>query len=193
MEDKELIALIIADPTKGMSALIDAYGGAVNSICSHMLRGCDSSYVEDAVQESFLHIWKIISKGKVFNKSLKSYLYQVARNCAYDMLKTYCKEAHISMDQMLYESVEEFISLDNKDLENQVAVKDQYNTIHKVMEEMDEPDRTIFILRYFYNYTVKEISQKTNLQQDNVESRLRRKKKHLKETLKKRGVTYGQE
>ncbi len=54
--------------------------------------------------------------------------------------------------------------------------------MHEVIKEMEEPDRTIFILRFFYYETVKVIAETVHLKEDNVESRIRRGKKHRKKT-----------
>lgn len=60
--------------------------------------------------------------------------------------------------------------------------------MHEVIKEMEEPDRTIFILRFFYYETVKVIAETVHLKEDNVESRIRRGKKKLKAELLRRGV-----
>ena len=53
---------------------------------------------------------------------------------------------------------------------------------------MEEPDRTIFILRFFYYETVKVIAETVHLKEDNVESRIRRGNKKLKAELLRIGV-----
>ena len=68
--------------------------------------------------------------------------------------------------------------------------KEIFQTVHNVIDKMKEPDRTIFLLRFFYNYTVKEIAGRLHLKEDNVESRIRRNKKKLREKLKERDVFY---
>ena len=62
--------------------------------------------------------------------------------------------------------------------------------MHEVIEDMKEPDHTIFLLRYFYFFTVREIAVQVNLKEDNVESRLRREAKKLRKKLLERGVLY---
>ena len=62
--------------------------------------------------------------------------------------------------------------------------------VHEVIDAMQEPNRTIFILRYFYFYKVKEIASYLKLKEDNVESRLRRGKKQLQDRLLSKGILY---
>ena len=45
-------------------------------------------------------------------------------------------------------------------------------------------------MRYFYNFTIREIAEQMQLKEDRVESRLRRDKKKLQKILLGRGVLY---
>lgn len=191
MEEKKLIELIKKDSQKGISVMIDLYGTTVHTVCRKILYGCDESYIEDSMQDCFVNVWRHIAKGNKINKSLKAFICQVARNSAMDTYKKYAKEKHISTDQMLYESVESLVWEVSENFENDVERKRDYDIVHQVISEMDEPDKTIFLLRFFYNFKVKDIAKKVNLTEENVENRLRRKKKKLQEKLQERGVTYG--
>ena len=74
------------------------------------------------------------------------------------------------------------------DVEREFSRKHNERIVHEVIKEMEEPDRTIFILRFFYYETVKVIAETVHLKEDNVESRIRRGKKKLKAELLRRGV-----
>lgn len=187
-KEKELLILLQRDPEGGICRIIEEYGAAVKTICSHILRTCDQGLIEDAVQESFFHLWKNIIEGKKIKKSIKAYLYQIARNCALDSLRYYQKQQCLSIDNMEYEGIEELMLKTNTNVEEIFARNYNYQLVHEVIEEMQEPDRTIFILRYFYNYSVKEISKQVELKEDNVESRIRRNKKKLQARLLKGGI-----
>ena len=53
---------------------------------------------------------------------------------------------------------------------------------------MKEPDRTIFLLRYFYFFKVKEIAERLELPPKKVENILSRRKKDLEEILLEGGI-----
>ena len=188
MENKEILLLELfrTDSHKAVGELIDLYSGGVSSICSHILRDCDRSLTDDAVQETFVRLWESLSKGNK-PKSLKAYTYQTARNCAVSVLRSHQKQNNLSLEQLQYTGIEELVSADCN-TENQADIACNYKIVHQVVEEMEEPDRSIFVLRFFYNYTLKEIAKRLNLKEDNVESRIRRNRKKLKEKLQERGV-----
>ena len=66
--------------------------------------------------------------------------------------------------------------------------KQQEQIIHRSVDEMDEPDRSIFILKYFYFLKNREIAEKLNISLKQVENRLARNKEKLKAKLMERGI-----
>ncbi|MDO5011350.1 MAG: sigma factor-like helix-turn-helix DNA-binding protein, partial [Intestinibacter bartlettii] len=73
---------------------------------------------------------------------------------------------------------------------------DEYSKLHNkkiiktTLDNFKEPDRSIFILRYFYFEKVKAIASKLNLSEKKVENILYRSKTTLKEELIKGGIIY---
>jgi RNA polymerase sigma-70 factor (ECF subfamily) len=189
-KEKQLLQLFRTDSRQAVCQLIDLYGGAVTAICRHILRACDGSLIEDAVQDTFVRLWKNLSVGNVPQVNLKAYTYKTARNCAISVLREYKTENNVSLEQLQYTGIEEIACIAGNVTEDTADKESTFETVHKAIEEMTEPDRSIFVLKYFYNYTAKEISIQLNLNEDNVESRLRRNLKNLRNNLKKRGVSY---
>ena len=190
IRDTELIELLCKDVQRGMALLIDRYGGAVKSICSHILRNFDSSVIEDSVQDTFVSLWENLTREKKKVDNLKAYVYQCARNQALSDLKKYRQEQGLSLDEFQSTGIEELVSTSRTTTEKQAEVSIGFQCVHKVLDEIGEPDRTIFVLRYFYNYAVKEICQYLKINEDNVESKIRRCKQRLKNKLEERGVFY---
>ncbi len=190
IKETELIELLRRDVQRGMALLIDCYGGAVKSICSHILRNCDSSIIEDSVQDTFVSLWEKLTGDDCRVQNLKSYVYQCARNQALTDMKKIREEQNLSLEEFQYTGVEELVSTSRTATEKQAEVSIGFQCVHNILDEIGEPDRTIFVLRYFYNYTVKEISRHMKIKEDNVESKIRRCKQRLKTKLEERGVFY---
>lgn len=55
---------------------------------------------------------------------------------------------------------------------------------------MEEPDKSIFILRYFYFEKIKDISSRLGLSPKKVENCLYRQKDKLKKALIEGGIIY---
>ncbi len=181
-EEKKLLRLIRRHPDKGMGLAIEKYGDAVKTICCSMLREYGAEDVEDAMEECFVRIWQIALKptGKI--QSLQSYIYQTARNCAWDVLRQKGKHQAWSLEAL--EDMGSFIEPEApEDTERQVMDRIQKEECLRVIRSFEEPDKSIFLMRFLYEYKVKDIAATTGLAEDNVESRIRRGKKKLQSIL----------
>lgn len=183
MEDRKLLRTIERNPEKGIAIALDLYGGAVKTICRDILAGGTAEDVEEAIAETFVRLWRY---GKSFRPdrgtSLKSYIYGIARNAAMDKRKA----LHIGETVSQTEGTE--LSDAGADIEGLFLRREEELAVRQVVAEMDEPDRTIFALRFFREYKVKEIALKLGISEKQVENRLFRCKGTLKKKLKERGV-----
>lgn len=172
MTDEKLIALIKKKPEKGLSVAIELYGGAVRTICRSVLENRED--VEEAVSQVFYRLWKY--SGSYNGKgSLKSYIYSIARNAAFDAAKAAPVEY-------------EWDNIDTETPETLFIKRQREQLIHQIVDELPEPDRSIFILKYFYFFKNREIAQKLNLSLKQVENKLARNKEKLRAKLIERGI-----
>lgn len=183
-KDRKIIKLLKKSPEGGIKMAIDTYGAAVNTICKNILINLNSEDIEEAISDTFFKLWKNVDNfNHEKNKSLKSYIYAIARNTCFDKLKT------SNCNTSLFE-------IDENDLGIDVNMEDEYSKLHNkkiiktTLDNFKEPDRSIFILRYFYFERVKVIASKLNLSEKKVENILYRSKTKLKEELIKGGIIY---
>ena len=183
-KDRKIIKLLKKSPEDGIKMVIDVYGSAVNTICKNILINLNSEDIEEAISDTFFKLWKNVDNFNVEkNKSLKSYIYAIARNTCFDKLKS--SNCNTSL-----------FDVDENDLGIDVNMEDEYSKLHNkkiiktTLDNFKEPDRSIFILRYFYFEKVKVIASKLNLSEKKVENILYRSKTKLKEELIKGGIIY---
>ena len=183
-KDRKIIKLLKKSPEDGIKMTIDVYGSAVNTICKNILINLNSEDIEEAISDTFFKLWKNVDNFNVEkNKSLKSYIYAIARNTCFDKLKSF------NCNTFLFD-------VDENDLGIDVNMEDEYSKLHNkkiiktTLDNFKEPDRSIFILRYFYFEKVKVIASKLNLSEKKVENILYRSKTKLKEELIKGGIIY---
>lgn len=185
MTDKELVLLLKQNPGQGIHKLMTIYGGAISTICRNFLYDCSESDIEEAIADTFIHFWKYREKFELKdNYSLKSYLYAIARNTARDLRRKMQKEDIFSIEELSLELPSEF------HLENEMERKQCEAILHTCLEEMKEPDKSVFLYRYFYGYKVKDISQLLSLTPKQVENILFRGKDVLRKDLLKRGIFH---
>lgn len=185
-KDKKLISLLRKNPEKGLTLALDIYGGSVKTICKNILYDCKSEDIEEAISDTFFKIWKNLDKYKLEKDiPLKAYIYAIARNTALDKRRSLKGNSIVLPIEENYLGV--YISVDdNYDRKiNNAIVRDAINN-------MGEPDKSIFILRYFYYEKVNDIANRLNVSPKKVENCLFRGKDKLKKSLIERGVTYEQ-
>lgn len=182
MTDKDLINLIQEDPERGIALAVDLYGGVVKAICYNILRGFNQDEIEEAWSEAFVKLWKNADKFDSNKKaSLKTYVGTIARNVALDVRR--------KTNRVTYDELEEDSIIDlSVNIEDDYAKKQNEKVVHEAVDAMEEPDRSIFILRFFYLNTVKDIASKLAIKPKQVENSLFRKKEYLKDALIEGGV-----
>lgn len=115
MSDEKLLIIIRKNPDKGISKLIDLYGGAISTICHNFLYDCSEYDVEEAISETFIKFWKNLDTFELNPKyTLKSYLYAIARNVARDKRRTLQKGNIFSAEELS-------LDLPAKDTTEQIA------------------------------------------------------------------------
>ncbi len=186
IEEKQLIKCLQQSPEEGMMQIIDLYGKPVLNICRHILR--EEEAAQDASQETFIKLWKFILAGKHVKSSLKAFVYQIARNSALDMLKQSWKGDALCLDAEENSYLEILVSQKGVDLETDWAREENYRLVREVLNQMEEPEHSIFLLKYFYNYSIREIAQKLGISEAKAQSRERRGREKLRKALEERGV-----
>jgi RNA polymerase sigma-70 factor (ECF subfamily) len=182
--DDRILLLLKESPGEGISLALDAYGGPVKTICRNILSDCRPADMEEAVADSFVELWRSIDRFKAGgDHSLKSYLYGIARHTALDKRRALKKE-----DLVL--PVEDVTIEADIDLESDFARKQSDNIVRDSVNSMEEPTRSVFILRYFYFEKVNDIAKRLGLDRKAVENHIYRGKSKLKGELLERGIQY---
>lgn len=184
MREQELLSLLRSDPEQGLHALMEQYGGALQTICKNFLYDCPVHDVEEAVADTFINFWKNQEKYRPDEKhSLRSYIYAIARNAARDKRRRQKKAEIFSIEELSLDLPDEI------SLESDFVRKQNEEILHETLRNMTEPDRSIFLYRYFYGFSVREIAEKMELKEKKVENILYRGKEKLRVALLRGGIS----
>lgn len=138
--------------------------------------------IEEITADVFISIWKNADRIDIIGDSMKSYLAAIARNKA----KTVLTSRKIDI-LPLYEDILSTESLVYDD----ITQKETSTLLINIVREMGDPDREIFIRRYFFFEKVKEIAEHLSMNQKTVETRLIRGREKLRSILAERGFIDG--
>lgn len=156
------------------------FGRPVKTICAAILGPESQEEVEEAVADSFLALWRELDRYDP-ERPLSGWLYGIARRTALNRRRALGKGPVLS--PLLEELAEEEF-----DLTDRAAARENACILRQAVEELESPDREIFIRRYYLYQRVGEIAAGLELPEKAVENRLYRGKKKLRQTLLERGV-----
>lgn len=183
MNDCEILVLLEKNPSKGIHVMMNLFGDAIATICRNFLYDCPEDDVEEAIADTYIHFWKNRENFQLNEKySLKSYLYAIARNAARDKRRSLKRADLYSLEELELDLVSE------KTPEQQYEQREMEAVLHSCLEAMKEPDKSIFLYRYFYGYKTGEIGMMLQLSGKKVENILYRGKEKLKRDLVERGI-----
>lgn len=129
----------------------------------------------DVVQETAYRSFKSIKTLKE-PKYLKSWLIRIAISCAIDLLR---KQKNIVQ---LKPEFDEFISADvNEDIDLEMTVRD-------LIEQLNEGEKSVIILRFYEGLTIKEVSESLDIPLGTAKTVLYKALNKLRKELKGDGV-----
>lgn len=185
MTEQQLIDLLGTDPERGVAGVLELYGGAIKVICANILRDFPKEDTEEAVSDTLVAIWRSAGRfDRTQGNSFKSYCYGIARKTALAKRKA----AAGALDMI---PLEEDRVMETDPVEEQYEQSQAEKLLHETIEELQEPARTIFILRYFYFFKVKEIAVRLGFTDKKVENCLCRGRQKLRDMLTQKGVDRG--
>lgn len=132
----------------------------------HRMLWRDREKAEDFVQDLFM---KIIKQPTAFDTGRKfsTWMYSVAHNM--------CKNEYRKMEirkPAEFESVSGILASDQVEAGKRIDRKAFMNSLGTELEKLDEGQRTVFILRFEENLSIKEISDILDISEGTVKSRL---------------------
>lgn len=181
LESVQLKKMLLEHPQEGLEQAMALYARQVKTICGNILEGFPKEDVEESVAQSFLALWKNAEKFRPERGvSIKSYLYGIAR-------KTALMQRRSALRREL-PAPEESLFAETVSPEEWFLTREAERELHRALEEMEEPARSVFIMKYFYFEKTAVIAEKLGISCKKAENILLREKKKLRKILEERGV-----
>ncbi len=163
IEEQELVAQLKKKDQKAIALLYDNYSAALYGVVLRVVQ--NEAVAEDTLQEVFVKIWKSIdnydrSKGRLF-----TWMLNIARNSAIDVLrsKAYKKSEKVqSIDNTVYAEKNSAVQI-NIDL---IGLREKVGALKPDLKEVID-------LVYFGGYTHKEAAEKLELPLGTVKTRIK--------------------
>ncbi len=170
--DAELVHLTIAGDETAFSVLASRYRGRAFATAARFARGRNE--LEDLSQEIFLKVWKGLASFRADAPFEHWFMTITVRTC-YDFLRKNRKHRD---NEILTE-----YSADHMEQGEVSRVQEQreaWEIVQRLLEKLNEKDRTVIILLELEERSVKEIASLTGWSESNVKVRAHRARKKMK-------------
>ncbi|MCU0388104.1 MAG: RNA polymerase sigma factor [Chitinophagaceae bacterium] len=159
--ENELVDLLKTGGKQGFDYLYEHYSGALYSVILSIVS--DREYANDVLQETFVKIWKQASTYDAGKGRLYTWMIQIARNSALDLVRTkkyMMSKQNRELSEAVYDQEVSGLNPDSIGLRS-------------VVGKMKQEHKELIELSYFQGFTQEEISDKLNLPLGTVKTRLR--------------------
>ena len=184
MEDVSIVNLYWARSENAISETSKKYGNYCYSIAYNILGNVEDA--DESVNDTYLDAWNNIPPHRP--SILSTFLGKITRNLSLDRYRKSraSKRGGGSID-VIYEELEECISdFGTEDTRTDTIVIT--DAISRFLTELSKDARIIFVRRYWYADSVRQIAQHYRMSESKVKSSLMRSRGKLKAFLEKEGI-----
>lgn len=181
MDDKRILALFFRRAETAISAVSKKYGQRLQLTAQNILH--DHRDAEECVNDTYMALWNTIPPQ--CPNPLLSYACRITRNIALKRLRDATARCRCSQYDVSLDELAECIG--NATLEEEMDVRLLGQRINAFLGTLSRDYRNIFLRRYWFGDSVKEIAAAYSLTENTVSVRLNRIRAKLKIYLTQEG------
>lgn len=181
--DKYIVELFWDRNEQALSTASQKYGRYCKIIALNILQNNEDA--EECVNDALLSAWNSIPPNKPPVFSI--FLARIVKNGAYDRLrrKRRIKRGGGEID-LVFEELEDCVS-GRSSIEDEFDFKELQKAINNFLKRLSTRHRKMFLLRYWYSFSITEIAARLGTTENSVSVSLSRTRSKIKEYLTKRG------
>ena len=184
MEDKQIIELYFQRNETAISETANKYGAFCHKIAMNILSIHEDA--EECVNDTYHSVWNQIPPTNP--NSFRAFLGRITRNLSISRFRTlHAQKRYAGMELMLSE-LEECIPTPDT-VERTIEGKELTGYINEWLNALPEQEAILFLRRYWYGDSVKDLAKKTNITAAQMAQTMLRLRKNLKAYLMQKGVT----
>ncbi len=185
MEDEKIVALYFERNENAIRESDAKYGSFLFSIAENILRDVEDS--KECVNDTYLKAWNTIPPSRP--KRLNVFLGRITRYTSIDRLRSklaFRQSASgftLALDELKEGTLQKDVIAEKIDADHLTAL------IEAFLDTLPVQEKNIFVGRYFYMDSIREIAHVTRFSESKIKSCLYRIRKELKTYLEKEGVS----
>lgn len=183
IEDEKIIEMFFERSEQGIRELDIKYGKVCNKLSYNIVNSRQDA--EECVNDAYLGAWNAIPPTKP--SSLLTYICKIVRNISLKIY--YRKEAakRSSTYTIAMEEIESCIA-DLNTVEGEIEARELARIIESFLDTLTVENRVIFMRRYWFSDSCKDIAEFVGLTEKNISVRLTRIRQKMKSYLAEREV-----
>lgn len=182
MEDYQIIELFFKRKETAIEQLSQKYGKLCLKISENILKSHQDA--QECVNDTYLAVWNTIPPKRP--NPLPAYVCRIVRNIS---VKKYHENTAIKRNSFYdaaLDELEETIPA-AATVEEEAAVNELVNAINRSLASISKRNRIIFVRRYWFADSIKDIAEMFQTSEHNISVCLSRTRKMLKKNLEKEG------
>ena len=183
MDDEAIILLYNQRSERAIEETSRKYGGLCRSIAYDILQSNEDT--EECVNDTYLSLWNSIPPEQPM--SLSAYIGRITRNAAVDRIRhNRMKKRGGDQYEALIGELADCIPAVDGDITDNVAIS---LAINRFLGSLTPTARLIFMRRYWYMCSTRQIARELRLTETNVRVTLHRARKKFKKLLEEEGIS----
>lgn len=183
IEDEKIIEMFFERSEQGIRELDIKYGTVCHNLSYHIVGSRQNA--EECVNDAYLGVWNTIPPARP--NPLLSYVLKIVRNIS---IKIYWRKEAAKRSghyKIALEEIEGYIA-DQKTVEDEIEARELARIIEEFLDTLTLENRVIFMRRYWFADSYKDIAEFVGLTEKNISVRLTRIREKLRQYLIEREV-----
>ena len=183
MQDKDILDLYFKRAESALAETDKKYGKYCRYVSYSILRS--DTEAEECVNDAYVAAWRSIPPKRP--ERLTAYLGKLVRNISINRYLHDRREKRSGHTELVLEELSEIIpDLDtDRPLADDITLRDAINSF---VSSLPKQTRIVFVRRYWYMSSIKDISKDTGITQSNVKVILMRTRHSFRVYLEKEGI-----
>ena len=177
MEDKKIIRLLWLRAEQALEALAKKFGVRLLKTAENILGNRPDA--EEAVNDTYLALWNAIPPAEP--DPLAPFVYKVGKNTALKHLRTRMAQKRDSYYDTALDELANI--LPGQSMEDIFDARELGRAIDRFLETLDRESRTLFLRRYWFGDSIKDLSKEFHMTENALSVRLYRIRAQLRDHL----------
>lgn len=184
MDDGAIVDLFLNRDEAAIFAVKEKYGAKLNAVAMRMLS--DRAAADECENDAYFEAWNRIPPHEP-RTYLFAFLARIVRASALNRAKALAREKRSAKLVELTDELESILP-SPRDTASEAEAAELGRQINSFLKRLPDEKRVVFVQRYWYALSVKEIALRYQMSEGKVKTLLFRTRNELKKHLKKEGL-----